>query len=71
LKKQLSETPKKYASSGFYNGCDAMTIADYFAIGVLIVSIGWAGRRFLMTYQLSPRQSEPTSDQESQQTQTE
>ena len=36
-----------------------MTIADYFAIGVLIVSIGWAGRRFLMTYHLSPRQCEP------------
>ena len=36
-----------------------MTIADYFAIGVLIVSIGWAGRRFLMTYHLSLRQCEP------------
>ncbi|MFZ0147549.1 MAG: hypothetical protein WBG18_16880 [Xanthobacteraceae bacterium] len=48
-----------------------MTLADYFAIGVLIVSIGWAGRWFLMTYQLSPRQSQPTSDQESQQPQTE
>ena len=48
-----------------------MTIADYFAIGFLIVSIGWAGRWFLMTYHSSPRQSEPTSDQESQQPQTE
>jgi hypothetical protein len=48
-----------------------MTLADYFAIGVLIVSTGWAGRWFLMTYQLSPRQSEPISDQESQQPQTE
>ena len=27
-----------------------MTLADYFAIGVLIVSTGWAGRWFLMTY---------------------
>jgi len=36
-----------------------MTIADYFAIGVLIVSIGWAARRFLMTYHLSLRQCEP------------
>jgi len=49
----------------------AMTIADYFAIGVLIVLIPRAGRWFLMTYHLSPRQNESTSDQESQQPQTE
>ena len=47
-----------------------MIIADYFAIGVLIVSIPRAARWFLMTNHLSPRQSEPTSDQESQQPQT-
>jgi hypothetical protein len=47
-----------------------VTIVDYFAIGVLTVLIPWGGRRFLMTYRLSPRQSEPTSDQESRQPQT-
>ena len=43
-----------------------MTIADYFAIGVLVVSIPRAGRWFLTIHRSSPRQSEPTSDQESQ-----
>jgi hypothetical protein len=29
-------TPKENPSSGFYNSCNAMVIADYFAIGILI-----------------------------------
>jgi hypothetical protein len=37
--------PEKHASSAFYNGCDAMTIADYFAIGVLIVLTLWGATR--------------------------
>jgi hypothetical protein len=32
---------------GSYNGCNAMTIADYFAIGVLIILALWGVARLI------------------------
>jgi len=40
-------TPKERTPSGFYNGSDGMTIADYFAIGVLIALTLWVAAQLL------------------------